>query len=1187
MFRLLLILSFLTFAVGHYYTGTKCSKNADCSRDLYGPGNDCGANGQCKCFKGWSGLRCLRHHKHQFHSILRTTTTGVECTDSVVTFSSMKHNPERMSECAPYVCTADVFQCPDGSYVSRDNRNFCDFFPCNITHAEKCNFNVSSPVSSASIGEAMFPSLFGSAVESTLLYPDSGTSMYNPDLPILSTETEKYTSALINNFNLFSSTDDCSWKAIQPDNYSSWDLSKCNRVSDLASCNEAAFKLGPLIDNEELPDWLWNSAPDNSTGNVDGVNNTVQSRVNRYVETIVKEYHHARYINVVENAIAIYQTASGQQNARYKYYDKLWYSEAIFRDNELPDYILQAFYTAKLNAPLAKLGYVESSVNAAGLKYDFLKKMIKDLKNRHDPIQIDYVQFKDLLGTAWEDYIKLFEHINELGSLGVKTHLSPRGVLVHAGDVSSETKLITTSFSNNHQAYIYASLAKACQLNPWCEAFEPQMTFDRRNSYTAQAPGLFDADYNEKVALNAIKATLSGSYEWINQWHNGMSIQPTDTQIAQINGGGFRPRPECSIKNICDARGCINGECVVRFWEVNPDKCSDANSTSRTSKAACWVDDGTWDTKDWFGLSSLKSRKKRRGFGKLFSAKGKLHKSPKRLKDDLHCSLDEYTGNGEHVLVEVNVSHGEYSSVGADAFDCKCLDSTSATHSIKDVTTNIVDDWGYSEREKYVLQIDLESLPDQCKTITNEKIDYQFQIERKGCVDNGNSQLKKFGVSLATTLNATTTLGVESTPDINFDVTPLPGGSVGHTQCIVVNANNLEYKYAAELTIQSLPPNMKWAYENGASNATSDFVCFTPPCLLGINDTIRIDSKDTYVEGSMARGQIFQIGIYIQNSDNGAWTLVSEETIEKNILINCITGPSTDIDTVNVQTEATASTLVLNDEGKYELCSDNCDMLTRSDTIALSVKLNQPAKESGLEIQNIHWRLTEGLPDGDVVTVEDTRHSSSLMGNSSCGKEDICDLCDFELERYSSRVDIWGNIKLETFIQELLQYEPNFYATVVSITFDIESTIGYCRAQTGRRLLSSYHLSHSVGHNTNIIRKSQTIGIRLGTEAEDTPADQPVIPINPIDNSVNPTVSNGYSGAISQNTGASSVPYTINNMHTGADMVSLTISGGTEVLVLGLGILFMLALCFLYSLCHKANRNSTRAIRNAVLTRRW
>jgi hypothetical protein len=28
------------------------------------------------------------------------------------------------------VCTSDVMQCPDGSYVSRDSLNGCQFYPC-------------------------------------------------------------------------------------------------------------------------------------------------------------------------------------------------------------------------------------------------------------------------------------------------------------------------------------------------------------------------------------------------------------------------------------------------------------------------------------------------------------------------------------------------------------------------------------------------------------------------------------------------------------------------------------------------------------------------------------------------------------------------------------------------------------------------------------------------------------------------------------------------------------------------------------------------------------------------------------------------------------------------------------------------------------------------------------------------
>ena len=104
-----------------------------------------------------------------------------------------------------------------------------------------------------------------------------------------------------------------------------------------------------------------------------------------------------------------------------------------------------------------------------------------------------------------------------------------------------------------------------------------------------------------------------------------------------------------------------------------------------------------------------------------------------------------------------------------------------------------------------------------------------------------------------------------------------------------------------------------------------------------------------------------------------------------------------------------------------------------------------------------------------------------------------------------------------------------------------------------------------MAHDSNIIKQTQTIGIRLGSEADEIAADIPNTP-SPV-----PIINNGYSGPSSGYSGSSStssMPYTTvsNSLHTAGDMVSLTVSGGTEVLVLGLGILFMLALCFLYSL---------------------
>ena len=137
MFRYLLLFTFLFSAQAHYYVGTPCNQDSDCSRDLYGPGDDCGTNHRCKCYTGWSGMRCLKHHKHLARAKLKNNHTN--CVDSIVSFSDMKLSPTQASECAPYVCTQEVFTCPDGTMVGRNNRNFCDFFPCPARPAQQCD----------------------------------------------------------------------------------------------------------------------------------------------------------------------------------------------------------------------------------------------------------------------------------------------------------------------------------------------------------------------------------------------------------------------------------------------------------------------------------------------------------------------------------------------------------------------------------------------------------------------------------------------------------------------------------------------------------------------------------------------------------------------------------------------------------------------------------------------------------------------------------------------------------------------------------------------------------------------------------------------------------------------------------------------------------------------------------------
>jgi hypothetical protein len=275
-----------------------------------------------------------------------------------------------------------------------------------------------------------------------------------------------------------------------------------------------------------------------------------------------------------------------------------------------------------------------------------------------------------------------------------------------------------------------------------------------------------------------------------------------------------------------------------------------------------------------------------------------------------------------------------------------------------------------------------------------------------------------------------------------------------------------------------------------------------------------------------------------------------------------VSGSSQVIDIVNVHTEATSAVFVLDNDEVYQECeSDECDSLDRDDTIALSLTLNQPSVESGLIIENIHWSLVEGLPNGDTVTVEDIMYQDSLVHGNKCDKETICDGCTWKDVLYSPRVDIWEGITIETFISELLSHNPNFYATVVTINFDIEATIGYCRNDARRRLLSIYHLAHAQTHD-NVIKKTASIGINLGSEAD---AEDPV------------------------NGGTSILPSSSGSRHhsSAGDLVSLTVSGGTNVLVLGMAILFLMSLCFLYALCQKGRKSKGFVHQDRSVVRTW
>lgn len=1169
MFRYIIILALLlVLSKAHYYTGTPCSKNSDCARDIYGPGNDCGANKKCKCFKGRSGLRCLKHTRGGLAKAkLDTATSGASCTESIVSFSDMKLMPKTRSECSPYVCTADVFQCPDGSYVDRDNRNYCYFKPCPDRTPGACEFNTTLyAIPLVTIVEASKPITIGTQIEASMLYPSPGISVYNPEIAIGSSESEKYTHVAMENFGVYASIEDCSWKAIQPVGPDTWDFSSCDTIATFAGCQNKDYKVGPLVSMFTLPEWLDNA--DDET--------TAKSRLSRYIQTVVGQYKDAKYIDVVEDALFVHEGFVG-----YRAADKLWYSEYDYQAERVPDYLLQSFYLARTYAPEAILGYVDYGIMNNTVKYQFMRVMVQSMIDQSDPIKPDIITFKDQLWVGWQDLFRTFNSINDLGLMGVGSVLAPLGVVVHSNDVSPTSHLITTSFSKNGQAAIYATLYKACILNPYCKGFEPRIFADKRNAYTQYAPGLFDADYSPKTVMTAIKSVASGSYQWIDEYINSLDVPPTGTDYDTVLGK-IRPKPECTSSKICDANGCVNGECVVRYLEVNPENCADAIADTRISSAACDVDDGPHNTTDWFDFKTLSKPKKHIGFGRPFRPNGLLKASKKRMKEELHCSLDPYNGNGERVLVEISVVEGNYSDVGSNAFTASCngLALEDAEVAISDYTYEIVTDWGYSEPDKIVYMVELKSLPTECVTEVEGNIKYSFQLERKGCMQSLNQQAKRFEVSMDTVVLAEAKLGVANTPDVNIVITPFPGGTVESTECVVVNADTLEYKYAATLGLDGLAPNLLWAFNTDMSDSVSDFICSDPPCLFSYNETIRIESKNPFTEGSIATDQKFAVDTYMPAEDGvSAPVLISTESVTKNLQINCISGDTQEINIINVHTEATPAVHYLDEtDGKYYECTgQECDELTRDDIIALSLTLNQPSEESGLFIQSVHWSLSEGLPSGDVITIDDIFYTNTLAAGTYCGKTSVCGNCTFNGIKYSSRLDVISDISIDHFIQELLVHNPNFYATTVTINFEIEASIGYCRNRR-RRLLSNYHLSHPTTP-INTITRTATVGIRLGSEADEHDTFTPA--------AGNPTVPS-ISDVQDTNNFEQHHHHFITNDHH--DLVSLTVSGGTNVLVLAMAILFLMALCFLYALCQRAKSNSgyrRNVYSNAVVRTRW
>lgn len=180
--------------------------------------------------------------------------------------------------------------------------------------------------------------------------------------------------------------------------------------------------------------------------------------------------------------------------------------------------------------------------------------------------------------------------------------------------------------------------------------------------------------------------------------------------------------------------------------------------------------------------------------------------------------------------------------------------------------------------------------------------------------------------------------------------------------------------------------------------------------------------------------------------------------------------------------------------------------LKKSDSVTIAMSMLKDYEDINLNIETMKWTLI----NKDNV-LEDT-----YTIDKHC---EPCGECIFNGKNMGKHTDIVSDIKLQYFIDELYKHDNQFKSSDLKLIFDVDATLSFCDNKR-RRLLSTYHISHK--H----VKKSTSFDIDLGKPKE----LKHTAPINNV------------------------------------DRITLTVSGGTNILITVLFVLFVSFACLCYSI---------------------
>ncbi|MDO0924287.1 endo-1,4-beta-xylanase [Streptomyces sp. TG1A-8] len=347
----------------------------------------------------------------------------------------------------------------------------------------------------------------------------------------------------------YAGTLDREFTAVTPENEMKWDATESSRgtftfgsadqIVSHAQAHSMKVRGHTLVWYSQLPSWVSSlSATD------------LRTAMNNHITQVMQHYKGKIYAWDVVNE-AFQDGGSGARRS------------SPFQDKLGNGYIEEAFRTARAVDPNAKLCYNDYNTDGVNAKSNAVYNMVKDFKSRGVPI--DCVGFQSHFNSASPVPSDYQANLQRFADLGVDVQITELDI----------------EGSGTAQATNYSNVVRACLAVSRCTGLTVWGITDKYSWRSSGTPLLFDSNYNNKPAYDAVLSALGGSGSGGGDGGGGGTGATCSTSYTRTQEWSDRFNGQVTV---------TAGSAPISGWSVT------VTLTSPQKISTTWNGSPTWDS---------------------------------------------------------------------------------------------------------------------------------------------------------------------------------------------------------------------------------------------------------------------------------------------------------------------------------------------------------------------------------------------------------------------------------------------------------------------------------------------------------------------------------------------------------------------------------------------------------------